>query len=51
GHVPLYPRIVQSGDEGAPIVSSDAASGAAKALDQIASAVAERAGVTAGTGA
>ena len=48
GHVPLYPRIVQSGDDGKPIVASDPTSAAAKALDAIATRVLERAGVTAG---
>ena len=47
GHVPLYPRIVQGGDEGTPLVSSDPNSLAAKALDAIATRVLERAGVTA----
>ena len=47
GHVPLYPRIVQGGDEGTPLVSSDPSSLAAKALDAIATRVLERAGVTA----
>ncbi len=45
GHVPLYPRIVQSGDDGTPIVAADAPSAAAKALDAIATKVLERAGI------
>lgn len=45
GHVPLNPRIVQGGDEGRPIVSADAGSAAAKALAQVAEAVAAKAGV------
>ncbi len=49
GHVPLYPRIVQSGDDGTPIVAADPTSSAAKALDAIATKVLERAGVTAPT--
>jgi ATP-binding protein involved in chromosome partitioning len=46
GHIPLYPRIVQSGDEGTPIVAADATSSAAKALDAIATTVLERAGIS-----
>ncbi len=42
GHVPLYPRVVQAGDDGTPICSSDAQSSAAKALTAIATKVAER---------
>jgi ATP-binding protein involved in chromosome partitioning len=41
GQVPLYPRIVQAGDEGRPIVASDSGSNAAKALTAIAARVAE----------
>ena len=39
-HVPLYPRIVQSGDEGNPIVWSDPESPASRALVQVADAIA-----------
>ena len=45
GHVPLYPRIVQSGDDGTPIVAADATSAAAKALDAIATKVLGAAGI------
>ena len=40
GQVPLYPRVMEGGDTGAPIVTSDAESSAAKALAKIATAVA-----------
>jgi ATP-binding protein involved in chromosome partitioning len=40
GQVPLYPRVMEGGDTGAPIVTSDPASSAAKALEKIASQVA-----------
>ena len=46
-HVPLYPRIVQSGDEGNPIVWSDPDSAAARALVSVADAIAAPAGVAA----
>ena len=36
GQVPLYPRVMEGGDNGAPIVSADAGSAAAKALVKIA---------------
>ena len=39
-HIPLYPRIVQSGDEGNPIVWSDPEAAASKALVQVADAIA-----------
>jgi ATP-binding protein involved in chromosome partitioning len=41
GQVPLYPRVMQGGDDGAPIVNADAASSAAKALEKISIKVAE----------
>ncbi|CAN5881988.1 Mrp/NBP35 family ATP-binding protein [soil metagenome] len=40
GQVPLYPRVMEGGDTGAPIVMSDATSAAAKALVRIGVAVA-----------
>jgi ATP-binding protein involved in chromosome partitioning len=39
GQVPLYPRVMEGGDTGRPIVVADASSGAAKALVSIAAAV------------
>lgn len=42
GQIPLYPRVLQGGDEGRPIVEVDPASSAAKALVAIAAAVRER---------
>jgi ATP-binding protein involved in chromosome partitioning len=39
GQIPLYPRVLQGGDTGAPIVSSDPESSAAKALLSIADQV------------
>ena len=40
GQVPLYPRVMEGGDAGTPIVVSDAGSSAARALEKIATAVA-----------
>jgi ATP-binding protein involved in chromosome partitioning len=40
GQIPLYPRVMEAGDTGTPIVVSDAASSAAKALTEIAGKVA-----------
>ena len=40
GQVPLYPRVMEGGDNGAPIVTADAASSAARALEKIATQVA-----------
>jgi ATP-binding protein involved in chromosome partitioning len=40
GQVPLYPRVMEGGDTGMPIVTSDAESSAARALTKIAMAVA-----------
>jgi ATP-binding protein involved in chromosome partitioning len=45
GQVPLYPPVMEGGDSGAPIVSADANSSAAKALTSIAERVAALAGV------
>ncbi|HEY4218867.1 MAG TPA: Mrp/NBP35 family ATP-binding protein [Gemmatimonadaceae bacterium] len=39
GQIPLYPRVLEGGDTGAPIVSSDPESSAAKALVSIADQV------------
>jgi ATP-binding protein involved in chromosome partitioning len=41
GQVPLFPRVMEGGDTGRPIVVADATSGAAKALTAIAGAVRE----------
>ena len=43
GQIPLYPRVMEGGDNGSPIVTSDAGSSAAKALAKIATAVADAA--------
>ena len=40
GQVPLYPRVMEGGDSGAPIVTADAGSSAARALGAIADRVA-----------
>ena len=40
GQVPLYPRVMEGGDTGAPIVLADAGSSAARALEKIATLVA-----------
>jgi ATP-binding protein involved in chromosome partitioning len=44
GQVPLYPRVMEGGDAGAPIVTADAGSSAARALSAIADRVAALAG-------
>ena len=44
GQVPLYPRVMEGGEAGTPIVTSDASSSAAKALTAIASKIASLAG-------
>jgi ATP-binding protein involved in chromosome partitioning len=44
GQVPLYPRVMEGGDSGAPIVTADAGSAAARALAAIATRVAESLG-------
>jgi ATP-binding protein involved in chromosome partitioning len=41
GQIPLYPRVLEGGDTGAPIVVSDANSSAARALAGVASLVVE----------
>jgi ATP-binding protein involved in chromosome partitioning len=46
GQVPLYPRVMEGGDSGAPIVSADAGSAAAKALVSVASRVADAIGAS-----
>jgi ATP-binding protein involved in chromosome partitioning len=43
GQVPLYPRVMEGGDGGLPIVTADAGSAAARALTAIAGRVAEAA--------
>ena len=40
GQIPLYPRVMEAGDTGRPIVVSDASSSAAKALSEIAGKIA-----------
>ena len=44
GQIPLYPRVLQGGDEGAPIVLSDADSSAARALVAITRGITEQLG-------
>ena len=44
GQVPLYPRVMEGGDSGAPIVTADASSSAARALSSIAEKVASLSG-------
>jgi ATP-binding protein involved in chromosome partitioning len=48
GQIPLYPRVLEGGDNGRPIVIEDPESGAAKALDALASKIASTLGVTIG---
>ena len=47
GQIPLYPRVLEGGDQGAPIVVTDAESPAARALVDVARRVAEEAGAVA----
>jgi ATP-binding protein involved in chromosome partitioning len=51
GQIPLYQRVMEGGDRGAPIVAAEPASSAARALASIAVRIAERVndGVTAAT--
>ena len=44
GQVPLYPRVMEGGDSGAPIVTADANSSAARALTAVAGRIAEAIG-------
>jgi ATP-binding protein involved in chromosome partitioning len=44
GQVPLYPRVMEGGDSGKPIVSADPTSSAARALSGIATRIAESVG-------
>ena len=44
GQVPLYPRVMEGGDTGTPIVTADASSSAARALSAIAEKVASLTG-------
>jgi ATP-binding protein involved in chromosome partitioning len=44
GQVPLYPRVMEGGDAGTPIVTADPASAAAKALSAVAAKVAAMTG-------
>jgi ATP-binding protein involved in chromosome partitioning len=47
GQIPLYPRVMESGDSGQPIVVSDPESSAARALSAIAQRIGERVGAPA----
>ncbi|HET9730302.1 MAG TPA: Mrp/NBP35 family ATP-binding protein [Gemmatimonadaceae bacterium] len=47
GQIPLYPRVMESGDSGVPIVVADPESPAGRALSAIAQRIAERVGATA----
>jgi ATP-binding protein involved in chromosome partitioning len=40
GHVPLYPPVLEGGDQGRPIVAAEPTSGAARALTGVAEKVA-----------
>jgi ATP-binding protein involved in chromosome partitioning len=44
GQVPLYPRVMEGGDSGMPIVTADAGSSAARALTAVAARIAEAIG-------
>ena len=48
GQIPLYPRVLEGGDTGRPIVIQDPESGAAKALDALAVKIASTLGVAVG---
>jgi ATP-binding protein involved in chromosome partitioning len=48
GQIPLYPRVLEGGDTGRPIVIEDPESGAAKALDALAVRIASTLGVAVG---
>jgi ATP-binding protein involved in chromosome partitioning len=50
GQIPLYPRVMEGGDHGAPIVAADPESSAARALVAIAGRVVEQLGATAARG-
>jgi len=47
GQIPFYPRVLEAGDQGQPIVVADPASSAAKALVQVADRVREAVHATA----
>ena len=47
GQIPLYPRVMESGDSGLPIVVADPESSAARALSTIAQRIGERVGAPA----
>jgi ATP-binding protein involved in chromosome partitioning len=47
GQVPLYPRVMEGGDDGRPIVTADASSSAARALTAVATRIAEAVGALA----
>ena len=49
GQIPLYPRVMEGGDTGAPIVAADPESSAAQALAAIAQRVTEQLGAAAAT--
>jgi ATP-binding protein involved in chromosome partitioning len=44
GQIPLYPRVMEGGDRGQPIVVSDPESSAARALVSVAERIKERVG-------
>lgn len=48
GQVPLYPRVLEGGEAGRPIVLAEPESGAAKAIDALAVGVAESLGIQLG---
>jgi len=47
GQIPLYPRVMETGDSGQPIVVADPESSAARAMAMIAKRVGEQVGVPA----
>jgi ATP-binding protein involved in chromosome partitioning len=47
GQIPLYPRVMETGDSGQPIVVADPQSSAARAMSAIAQRIGEQVGVPA----
>ena len=48
GQVPLYPRVLEGGEIGRPIVIAEPESGAAKAIDALARGIAQSLGIQLG---
>jgi ATP-binding protein involved in chromosome partitioning len=48
GQVPLYPRVLEGGEQGHPIVIAEPESGAARAIDKLAVSLASSLGIVLG---